>query len=219
MLVALALIDWCRPLAVAEAASTQVAATDAENEETVLDDIVVTATSDIKVLDTPASISVITAKDLEAQGVRNIAEALTRIPGVFDDGSSNYYLSIRGTRSSSSGGPLVLIDGVPQDTGLLGYNYRETIPVSEIERIEVLRSPGSTVFGADSARGVISIVTKKAKPGQAFSGQVSASAGSWNTFDESASISGGLGVHERRKAVSSMKSATSISLAKPATST
>jgi outer membrane receptor protein involved in Fe transport len=141
--------------------------------------------------DTPASISVITAKDIEAQGIKNIGEALAKVAGVFDDGSSSYYFSLRGTRSSSSGGPLVLVDGVRQDVGMLGYNYFETIPVAEIERIEILRSPGSTVFGADSARGIISIITKKAdKKKKGLKGSVSASAGSWSTFDESATLSG-----------------------------
>jgi outer membrane receptor protein involved in Fe transport len=156
-----------------------------------LEDIVVTATGNVKMRDTPASISVITAKDIEAQGIKNIGEALAKVAGVFDDGSSSYYFSLRGTRSSSSGGPLVLVDGVRQDVGMLGYNYFETIPVAEIERIEILRSPGSTVFGADSARGIISIITKKAdKKKKGLKGSVSASAGSWSTFDESATLSG-----------------------------
>ena len=129
-------------------------------ESTELDDVVVTATREMKVIDTPASISVITARDLETMGAKNIGEALVRVPGVYDDGASKYYLSIRGTRSSSSGGPLVLIDGVPQDPGKSGYNNIETIPASDIERIEVLRSPGTTAFGSDSARGVKSIITK-----------------------------------------------------------
>ena len=161
-------------------------------EETVLEDLVVTATSEVKMLNTPAAISVITAQDLENQGVKNVAEALVRVPGVYDDGSANFALSLRGTRSSTSGGPLVLIDGVPQDSGMYGYNYWETIPVSEIERIEVLRSPGSTVFGADSARGVISIITKKAKKDQPLSVKAKASVGSWGTYDEYTTLSGGL---------------------------
>ncbi|MCK4469738.1 MAG: Plug domain-containing protein, partial [Desulfobacterales bacterium] len=105
-----------------------------EEEIHELEEVVVTATRDMKVLDTPASISVITARDLEEQGIINIGDAIARIPGAYDDGASKYYFSMRGTRSSSAGGPLVLIDGVPQNVGMSGYNYLETIPVSDIER-------------------------------------------------------------------------------------
>jgi len=163
-------------------------------EATKLEEMVVTATRDIKVLDTPASISVITAKDLEGQGITNIGDAIVRIPGVFDKSSSRAYynIDIRGTLSPSAGGPLVLIDGVPQDIGLFGYSYIGTIPVSDIERIEVLRSPGSTAFGTDSARGVISIVTKKGKKDQPLRFNATASGGSWKTFNESAALSGGV---------------------------
>lgn len=163
----------------------------ANAEQVTLDDMVVAATRDVKMLDVPASISVITAKDLEAMGVKNIGDALIRVPGVFDDGASKYYLSIRGTRSSSSGGPLVLLDGVPQDLGKSGYNNYETISVSDIERIEILRSPGSTVFGADSARGVINIITKSGKKNQPPKAEVGVSYGSWNTSNTTATVSGG----------------------------
>ena len=163
-----------------------------EEEIYELEEVVVTATRDMKVLDTPASISVITAKELEEQGIINIGDAIARIPGAYDDGASKYYFSMRGTRSSSAGGPLVLIDGVPQNVGMSGYNYLETIPVSDIERIEILRSPGSTVFGADSAHGVISIVTKKGKKDQPLGFKAKASGGSWNTFNEYVTLSGGV---------------------------
>lgn len=164
-----------------------------DQEEIKLKDMVVAATRDVKMLDTPASISVITARDLEIMGVKNIGDALVRVPGVYDDGASKYYLSIRGTRSSSSGGPLVLLDGVPQDLGKSGYNNFETIPVSDIERIEVLRSPGTTVFGSDSARGVINIITKSGKKDQPPKAEVGVSYGSWNTTNTTATVSGGTG--------------------------
>ena len=163
----------------------------AEEEQAKLDDVVVTATRDMTVINTPASISVITAQDLEDMGAKNIGEALVRVPGVFDDGAAKYYLSIRGTRASSSGGPLVLLDGVPQDQGISGYNNLETIPVSDIERIEVLRSPGTTAFGSDSARGVISIITKSGEKDQPLKTSASVSYGSWNTLNANASLSGG----------------------------
>ena len=67
-----------------------------------LEEVVVTAPRDMKVLDTPASISVITAKELEEQGITNIGDAIVRIPGVYDDGCERAYfaISMRGTRSA-----------------------------------------------------------------------------------------------------------------------
>ena len=179
LLAALALFSFAAPLWA-----------ETEPEQVKLEDLVVTATREVRVMDTPASISVITARDLEVMGYKNIGEALVRLPGVYDDGAASYYLSVRGTRSSSSGGPLVLLDGVPQDLGKSGYNNIETIPVSDIERIEVLRSPGSTAFGADSARGVISIITKSGRKDQPPSLNASASYGSWETWNSYANVSG-----------------------------
>ncbi len=155
-----------------------------------LDEVVVSASRKMKMLDTPASISVITAKELEEQGITNVGEALIQIPGVYDDGAATYYLSIRGTRSSSTGGPVVVIDGMPQNMGMYSYNYLETIPIEDIERIEVLRSPGSSVFGVDSARGVINIVTKKGKKDQPVTFKAKSSYGSWQTFKEYVTLSG-----------------------------
>lgn len=165
-----------------------------EEEVYKLEEVVVTATRKMKVLDTPASISVITAKELEEQGITNIGDAIVSLPGVYNDGCERAYfaISMRGTRSPMAGGPLVLLDGVPQNLGIYVYNYLGTIPVSDIERIEVLRSPGSTVFGADSARGVISIVTKKGKKDQPLRFKAKASGGSWKTFNEYVTLSGGV---------------------------
>ena len=108
----------------------------------VLDEIVVTSTSKTKMIDTPASISVITAADLEQMGAKNIIEALERIPGVYNTSASSTSLSIRGTRSSMAGGPVILVDGVPQKYGNNRREELDLIPVSQIARIEVLRSAG-----------------------------------------------------------------------------
>ena len=154
-----------------------------------LEEVVVTATHKMKVLDTPASISIITAKELEDMGAKNIAEALKKIPGVIDKSASRDALSIRGVQSSMAGGPVILIDGVPQKIGAYQYDYFNFIPVSQVERIEVLRSAG-IAYGPGSARGVINIITKKGLKDKPLSVNASASYGSWNTHTENAGISG-----------------------------
>jgi iron complex outermembrane receptor protein len=161
-----------------------------EEEIHELEEVVVTATHKMKMLDTPASISIITAKELEEMGAKNIAEALKKIPGVIDKSASKDALAIRGTQSSMAGGPVILIDGVPQKIGDSRYDHFDFIPVSQVERIEVLRSAG-IAYGPGSARGVINIITKKGKK-DIFSGEAKTSYGSWDTTDSYASVSGGI---------------------------
>lgn len=117
-----------------------------------LEEVVVTATHKMKMLDTPASISIITAKELEEMGAKSIAEALRKIPGVIDKSAKDDAIAIRGTQSSMAGGPVILIDGVPQKIGDYRYDQFSFIPVSQIERIEILRSAG-IAYGPGSARG------------------------------------------------------------------
>jgi len=155
-----------------------------------MEEVVVTATHKMKIIDTPASISIITAKELEEMGAKNIAEALKRIPGVIDKSASKDALAIRGTQSSMAGGPVILIDGVPQKIGDYRYDQFGFIPVSQVERIEVLRSAG-IAYGPGSARGVINIITKKGEK-DIFRGEAKTSYGSWNTTDSYASVSGGI---------------------------
>ena len=98
-------------------------------ETHVLEEMVVTSSNKSKLVDTPASISVITADDLEKMGAKNITEALERIPGVYNTSSSGSSLSIRGTRSSMAGGPVILIDGVAQNYGNYRREELDIIPV------------------------------------------------------------------------------------------
>ncbi len=163
-----------------------------EGEEIItLEEVVVTATHKMKILDTPASISIVTAKDLERIGAKNIAEALKKIPGVIDTSTDNESLAIRGTQSSMAGGPVILIDGVPQKTGDYRYDQFDFIPVSLIERVEVLRSAG-IAYGPGSARGVINVITKKASRERPLNFKIAGSYGSWTTHNEYASLHGGV---------------------------
>ena len=153
-----------------------------------MDDILVTATNKTKALNTPASISIITGKELEAMGAKNVVEAISKIPGVVDSSTKSRSVVIRGNRSAMSGGPVILIDSVPQKMGDYRYNEFNFIPVNQIERIEVLRSAG-IAYGPGSARGVINIITKKNK-NKGIESDVLASYGSWNTHDENVSVHG-----------------------------
>ena len=121
---------------------------------------------DIK--EAPATINVITAKELEKKPFRDIAELISDIPGVdlyaSKGKTGNYNITMRGI----TGYTLVLIDGRRQGIGgEIGPNgFGETInatlpPLSSIERIEVIKGPMSTLYGSEALGGVINIITKK----------------------------------------------------------
>ena len=156
-----------------------------------LEEIVVTATGKMKALDTPASISIITARELEEMGVNNILEALEKIPGIINKSSSSENLVVRGMDGGMAGNVVVLIDGVPQRFGDSFHNNLSSIPPSEIEKIEVLRSAG-IAYGPGSSKGVISVITKKSKRDKPVYFTASGSYGSWNTYNLNTGVSGGI---------------------------
>ena len=163
----------------------------AENNTTTLQAIVVSAPRvDKNLLETTASITVITAEQIAEMGAKNIVDIVTDIPGIVKDSDSRDRLTFRGNRSPQSFGVLVLVDGVPANGGISGYSEYDAIPISNIDRVEVLRSSGSIAFGPDAARGMINIITKKGEP-EAPQIKAGASYGSWSTRKASASIIGG----------------------------
>jgi len=155
-----------------------------------LDEIVVSANRiDKKLGATPASISIITAKQIKDMGAKNIIDIVKTIPGVTKDSDSKERVTIRGNRSVQSAGVLVLVDGVPLNSGLSNYVEFDAIPVSDIKQIEVLRSSAAMIFGPDAARGAINIITKKGKSEKPQI-KTAISYGSWNSKKVSASIDG-----------------------------
>lgn len=131
--------------------------------------IVVTASGfEQRIIDAPASISVITSEELQRTQFTNIAEALTSIPGVdVRNGvgkTGGLSIEMRGMPSNYT---LILIDGRRQNTsgdiapnGFGEFNTSFMPPLSAIERIEVIRGPMSTLYGSDAMGGVINIITK-----------------------------------------------------------
>ena len=101
---------------------------------TYLDKVVVSAAKkEATLLNMPSTVNIITAEDIELSGQRKVSAIIASIPGVKDDGSgSGTYYSFRGTRSSSSGGPVIYIDGRPLNFGKYGYSAIDTIPVDNI---------------------------------------------------------------------------------------
>ena len=104
---------------------------------------------------------------------------------------SKTYLSVRGTRGSLTGGPTVYVDGRPINTGSSGYSKLDTIPLDNIQKIEVIKSPPASKYGVNTGRGVILITTKTGKSAKKpFSGYVTGEYGSWDTYKAAAGVSG-----------------------------
>ncbi len=88
-------------------------------------------------------------------------------------------------RGANRGQTLVLIDGLRVGSSSVGATSLEAIPLDQIERVEILRGPASSLYGADAIGGVIQVFTKRAQ-GDAFAGSASAGYGTYDTRNASA---------------------------------
>ncbi len=120
-----------------------------------------------KLSSTPAAIYVLTQEDLRRSGVQSIPEALRLVPGmqVARLSGNRWAISARGFNSLFSDKLLVLMDGREVYTPLFAGVYWDVqdTNMQDIERIEVIRGPGGTLWGANAVNGVVNIVTKSAK--------------------------------------------------------
>jgi vitamin B12 transporter len=156
-------------------------------------EIVITATkTGINKKETGASITVITAEDIERKKIMNVVDLLKDVPGASVSQSSPLGgladLYLRGTASNHT---VVLIDGIKvNDPSSAGHGFDfANLTADNIERIEIIRGSQSTLYGSDAIGGVINIITKKGRGTPQIAAQVEG--GSFYTFKESAGVSGG----------------------------
>jgi vitamin B12 transporter len=161
-------------------------------------DLVVTASRNPKPLSESAeNITVITAADIEMMGAHTLTDVLNNVPGLqAETGSVGFsnFVSIQGADQFHF---LVLLDGVTLN--FLGDSHADiaAIPVQNIERIEIVKGPGSSSWGS-ALGGVINIVTKYPREGKKLGGTLSASIGERLTSDlrgEAAGTVGSLGYY------------------------
>jgi iron complex outermembrane recepter protein len=158
-----------------------------------MDEIVVTATRDRQeIRKVPANVTVITSEDIQQSGATSLPEVLNKLDGVHFRTSSNNpsqsQIDMRGFGENSFGRTLVLLDGRRMNRpDMSGINWLQ-IPINSVDRIEVVRGPGSVLYGDSSIGGTINIITKRGvgKPQADLSGIY----GSYNLFDGRASLSG-----------------------------
>jgi outer membrane receptor protein involved in Fe transport len=134
----------------------------------------------------PAVASVVTAADIAAMGATDLDQVLETVAGVHIGRSANSYAPlylVRGVYSQQLPQVLVMQNGVPVTTLFQSNkgNLWGTFPVEFISRIEVIRGPGSALYGSDAFAGVVNIITKG--PGEAPGTEIGARAGSSPTRD------------------------------------
>lgn len=123
-----------------------------------------------RLADAAAAVFVITQDDIARSGARNIPETLRMVPGIevarIDE--NKWAIGSRGFNGRFADKLLVLIDGRSVYTPLFSGVYWDVqdVPLEDVERIEVIRGPGATLWGANAVDGVINIITKSAKETQ-----------------------------------------------------
>ncbi|MFE8602107.1 TonB-dependent receptor domain-containing protein [Archangium violaceum] len=146
-------------------------------------------------LEAPNATTVITSEDIRLSGATSLPELLRRVPGaevmMLGPGSAN--LSLRGFNQRIANKVLVLVDGRTEYQDFLGMTLWSSIPVEleDIERIEVIRGPGSALYGANAMLGVVNIITRA--PGTGPAARFQAHAGNGNTAGGSFVSHGGTG--------------------------
>lgn len=155
-----------------------------------LDEVVVTASRTEQPLsDVLAATTVITREDIERLQPVSLHDLLRGMPGVSLTNSGGpgkqTSLSLRGTEYDHV---LFLVDGVRMGSATAGAPAFQDIPLEHIERIEIVRGPVSSLYGADAVGGVIQVFTRR--PPSAFSPDAGASYGSYDTWKAYAGIGG-----------------------------
>lgn len=170
-----------------DAASSALSKPEAETEEIVVSATRIPTPED----ESPASVTVITAQDMEIKQIRRVADALREVPGlsIVQTGTPGQLTSLF-TRGLGSDQTQVLLDGIPINQGLAGlFNFAD-LTTDNIDRIEIVRGPQSTLYGPRALAGVVQIFTKQGNGPP--TGEFSAEAGSFSTFRETFASSGAI---------------------------
>jgi iron complex outermembrane recepter protein len=152
----------CTALTPVQTQAQNAAPVDAESDEVVLDEIVVTATRrDLKLSDVPLSISALPQDTLTTRGIRDSADIAYVAPGlsVISDNSGGENLSVRGIVAIGSTATTAFYTDETPISQVSGGTFSPRY--FDVERVEVLRGPQGTLFGASAMGGVIRIITKR----------------------------------------------------------
>jgi outer membrane receptor for ferrienterochelin and colicins len=179
--IAMALLLACAPTVLAQQAASRAESDAAGGDVTSMDiealmnvDVTTASRFADKLADAPSIMSVVTSDELRRFGGRTLGEVLQRVTGL--TGTSQYFtdrsmVAARGDQTQTAGAHILfLINGRPtrevQEGGIMS-DLLESFPVEIIERIEVIRGPGSVLYGTNAFSAVINLITRKATGNQA----------------------------------------------------
>ncbi len=174
------ILHWVCWLSVAQSGWAQSSLADASLEELLRIQVTSASKKEQTLARTAASVYVMGAEEIRRSTAENLPDLLRMVPGVnvAQIEANAWAITIRGFNSRYSSKVLVMIDGRAVYTTTFGGVYWDQIdlPLETVERIEVIRGPGGTVWGANAVNGVINIITKNTR--STCGGLVSQSAGS-----------------------------------------
>ena len=112
------------------------------------------------VRDSPSTVTVYTQKDIRAIGARTLNDLLAVTPGF--DVRPDSQIDVRGISSTFNNRVLLLLDGVPMDDAYYGANGKtaDLVYLDYVERVEIIRGPGSALYGTNAFAGVVSVTTR-----------------------------------------------------------
>ncbi len=159
-----------------------------------MNEVVISSTkTENLVKNVPQRVELITAKQIESIPANTVDDLLAYAPMVnisrpFGVLSSKSTVTMRGLSGKEQARTLVLLDGIPvnkSDGGTVNWNLYD---VTNVERIEVIKGPGSSLYGGNAMGGVINIISKK--PVEKFAGSASIEGGTYNTFGGHLNLNG-----------------------------
>ena len=166
-------------------------------DEVFLDELVVSATrSENRISQIPGRINMISSERISMVAAQSVEDYLQLLPGVqvnrsFGIFSTKSSVTMRGLSNTEQARTLVLLDGIPvnkADGGSVNWNL---ISTGDVDRVEVVKGPGSALYGGNAMGGIINVITKK--PDKDFQGNLSAEYGTYNTRAFRLNASGRMG--------------------------
>ena len=149
-------------------------------EQLMATEVSISTSTKQKLSKAPAVVTLITEEDIKATGTTNLMEILQSVPGIYIKTNLFGAKPLITMRGASGANVLLMVNGAPaKDLVWSPGIFWKGIPAQQIERIEIIRGPGSALFGSDASAGVINVITKTA--GKMSHSEVGVRAGSFDT--------------------------------------